>query len=73
MTNNFLESAKKQFEYYKMLGEKTFVQLTDEQLFKQLNEEGKTIILITHEDEIARYAKRIIRIVDGKIVNDERK
>ena len=41
--------------------------------FKQLNEEGKTIILITHEDEIARYAKRIIRIVDGKIVSDERK
>ncbi len=46
MTNNFLETAKKQFEYYKMLGEKTFSQLTDEQLFKQLNEESNSIATI---------------------------
>ena len=36
--------------------------------FKQLNKDGKTIILITHEEDIAKYAKRIIRIVDGNIV-----
>ena len=46
MTNDFLDSAKKQFEYYKMLGEKTFAQLTDEQLFVQLNEESNSIATI---------------------------
>ena len=46
MTNNYLESAIKQFEYYKMLGEKTFVQLTDEQLFWQYNQESNSIATI---------------------------
>ncbi len=42
-------------------------------LFTKLNEELKrTIILVTHEDDIAHYAKRIIRIVDGEIHFDER-
>lgn len=36
----------------------------------ELNEEGKTIILITHDDEIAKTAKRIIRFQDGKIIKD---
>jgi hypothetical protein len=43
MTNDYLESVKKQFDYYKMLGEKTFSQLTDEQLFLQMNEESNSI------------------------------
>lgn len=34
-------------------------------LFQQLNDEGRTIVLITHEPEIAQKAKRIIRIQDG--------
>ncbi|MDH7476064.1 MAG: ABC transporter ATP-binding protein [Microgenomates group bacterium] len=38
-------------------------------IFKNLNKEGKTIILITHEEEIAKWAKRIIKIKDGKIIN----
>ena len=46
MNNDFLVSAKKQFEYYKMLGEKTFSQLSDEQLFRQLNEESNSIATI---------------------------
>lgn len=46
ITNDFLNSAKKQFEYYKILGEKTFLQLTDEQLFIQLNEESNSIATI---------------------------
>ena len=46
MTNEFLDSAKKQFEYYKMLGEKTFSQLSDEQLFIQLNEESNSVATI---------------------------
>ncbi len=42
-------------------------------LFTELNEElGRTIILVTHEEDIARYAKRIIKIVDGEIYSDNR-
>ncbi len=41
------------------------------QLFSKLNEELKrTIILVTHEEDIALYAKRIIKIVDGEIQSD---
>lgn len=39
-------------------------------IFQKLNEEGHTIIMITHESDIAEYAKRIIYLKDGKIVND---
>ncbi len=42
-------------------------------LFTKLNKElGRTIILVTHEEDIARYADRIIKIVDGEIHSDER-
>ncbi len=42
-------------------------------LFSRLNEEsGRTIILVTHEEDIAKYAKRIIKIVDGEIHSDVR-
>ena len=40
-------------------------------IFRRLNENGQTIILITHENEVARAAKRIIHIKDGNISNDE--
>lgn len=36
-------------------------------IFERLHKEGKTIIMITHEDSIARHAKRIIRLKDGEI------
>ncbi len=39
-------------------------------IFQQMNEEGKTIILITHEPDIASCAKRIISLKDGIIVSD---
>jgi Protein of unknown function (DUF1572) len=49
MTNDYLESVKKQFEYYKMLGEKTFAQLSDEQLFWQYNQESNSIaVIVSH-------------------------
>lgn len=39
-------------------------------LIKKLNEEGNTIILVTHDNEIAEQAKRVVRIQDGKIIED---
>ena len=37
-------------------------------LFHKLHEDGKTIIIVTHDNEIAEQCKRIIEISDGKIV-----
>lgn len=49
MNAEYLESAKKQFEYYKMLGDKTIAQLPDDKLFWQYNEESNSIaIIINH-------------------------
>ena len=42
------------------------------EFLKNLNEQGNTIVMITHDNEIASQAKRIVRIQDGKIVSDER-
>ncbi len=42
-------------------------------ILEKLNREGKTIIMVTHEKEIAERAKRIIFMRDGKIVSDQRK
>lgn len=39
-------------------------------ILRRLHEDGRTVILITHDNEIAASAKRIIRILDGKIVED---
>jgi putative ABC transport system ATP-binding protein len=41
-------------------------------LFKELNKQGQTIILITHEEDIAKQSKRIINIKDGLIESDNR-
>jgi putative ABC transport system ATP-binding protein len=41
-------------------------------LFEGLNKEGITIVLITHDLDIAKRAKRRITLKDGKIINDER-
>mgnify|MGYP001329974946 CR=1 FL=1 len=41
------------------------------EIFTGLNKSGVTILLITHEDDIAAYGKRVLRIVDGRITSDK--
>ncbi len=43
------------------------------EFLKQLNKEGTTVVLITHDNDIAAQIKRVVRIHDGKIVSDETK
>jgi putative ABC transport system ATP-binding protein len=39
-------------------------------LLVQLNEAGRTIVIITHEDDVASYATRVVRLEDGRVVGD---
>lgn len=39
-------------------------------LFHELHEEGQTIVIVTHEEDIAGHAERIVRLRDGKVVSD---
>lgn len=41
-------------------------------ILKDLNTQGRTIIMVTHEEEIAAHTQRIIRVQDGKIISDEK-
>ena len=40
-------------------------------IFQDLNDEGKTVVLITHEHDIAEYARRVVAFRDGRVVSDE--
>jgi len=58
MQNDYLESIKKQFAYYKLLGEQTFAQVTDEQLFWQANTSSNSIAVIVqhlHGNMLSRW------------------
>ena len=50
------------------LDTKTSIEVME--MFSKLNESGITVILVTHSDEIASYAKRQIRVKDGLVVGD---
>ena len=41
-------------------------------IFKRIHQKGNTIILVTHETEIAKNANRIIKLRDGQILTDEK-
>ncbi len=52
------------------LDSKTSVEIM--RLFNDINKSGNTIIVVTHEEDIAKYAGRIIRLMDGKVASDEK-
>ncbi len=41
-------------------------------LFQALNRDGMTVVLVTHDDEVARHARRVVRFRDGRVIADER-
>jgi putative ABC transport system ATP-binding protein len=41
-------------------------------LFQELNREGVTIVLVTHDAEVGRHARRLVRFKDGKVIEDHR-
>ena len=42
------------------------------ELFDELNEAGNTMVVVTHEEDIAAHARRVVRLLDGRIVADEK-
>jgi Protein of unknown function (DUF1572) len=58
LQNDFLESAKKQFKYYRELGEKSFEQIAPEKLFHQMNDDSNSIAIIVqhlHGNMLSRW------------------
>jgi len=43
------------------------------ELFDRLNESGNTLVVVTHEEDIAAHARRVVRMLDGRVLADERR
>jgi putative ABC transport system ATP-binding protein len=41
------------------------------QIFQELNDDGRTVVMVTHEPDIGRHCKRMVQIRDGRVVDDE--
>jgi len=52
------------------LDSKTSAEIMD--LFDELNAAGNTLVVVTHEEDIAAHARRVVRLLDGRVVVDER-
>ena len=50
------------------LDSKTSVEVME--IFGKIQEAGNTVVLVTHEEDIARYAKRVVRLRDGLVESD---
>ena len=66
MEREYLNSIKKQFEYYKSVGEKTFSQLDEASLFRAFNEESNSIAVIVNSIAAVSFA-RVDPLVHQKI------
>jgi putative ABC transport system ATP-binding protein len=53
------------------LDSKTSVEIME--IFQKIHESGNTVVLVTHEEDIAHYAQRVIRLRDGVIETDKRR
>ena len=51
------------------LDSRSTVEIMD--ILKELHKSGRTVIIITHDDDIARQVNRVIRIMDGRVESDE--
>jgi ABC-type lipoprotein export system ATPase subunit len=40
------------------------------ELFQSLNEQGNTVLIVTHEHDVSRHARRIVELRDGRVVHD---
>ncbi|MDX5321537.1 MAG: DUF1572 domain-containing protein, partial [Bacteroidota bacterium] len=80
MNKDYLLSVKKQFEYYKLLGEKTFDQVSDENLFWQYNDDSNSIATIVKHlwgnmcsrwtDFLTTDGEKVFRQRDAEFEND---
>jgi putative ABC transport system ATP-binding protein len=51
------------------LDSRTTVEIME--LFQTLNEQGNTVLIVTHERDVSRHARRIVELCDGRVVHDE--